>query len=253
MVKQMNIQHLQKQFGEVLTIHKPDLSSSSDSDGGDDSLDMRFHLRPELPSHVPTPETINHGLFRTMFAANDDGAEKRTKRRKAERQQPITDAPTPASSHAYPQTSRNLKILIDSPSSSKWGPDVWNYKRRILVAERPPSPSHSVGKSNSSKKQSTSSTYNSATPTQNQTSKVILSEEMVETVERTAPTKMVARTKSSHNGANNKTPSASLLQRQWMQEIALNLHSSCQQESRGEDPSSRRSSFLFALQRTRAS
>ena len=119
-----------------------------------------------------------------------------------------------------------------------------------LVDEQPSSPSHSVGKSNSSENQSTSSTYNSGTPTQNETiAKVILSEETVETVERTTPNKTLARNKSSHNGVNNKPPSTSLLQRQWMQENALNLHSSYQQESRGEDLFSRRSPFLFARRR----
>jgi hypothetical protein len=262
MVKQMNTQPLQKQFGEMITIQKPDLSSSSDSDGDDDSLlDMRFHLRPELPSHVPTPETINHGLFRTMFATDDDdeGAKQRSNRRKADRQQPITDAPTPATLHASSLTPRNLDILIASPSGSKWGSDVWNYKRRVfmteccscpsLVAEQSSSPSHSVGNSIGSKNKSISLTYNSTTCAQNKTrAKLILSEE---TVERTTPTKMVARPKSSHNVVNNKPPSASLLQRQWMQENALNLHSSCQQESRGEDLSSRRSPFMFARRRER--
>jgi hypothetical protein len=253
MLKRRESQSPQKEFGEVLTINK--------SESDDDPLDLQFDLRPELPSHVPTPRTINQGLtgIKTMFDADDDATTKRVKRNSNKRlsTKVLSTPVTPESSSDG--TTRKLKILIASPSSSKWGPDVWKSKMRdplslpplpplpSNVTKRPPSPSSApLHKSKSAKKLNTSSTKNTSTPTQNKTNvKVILSEESIETVDKSLHSTKGAKNKSFNSYLNNKGFMASPLQRRWMQENELNLYSSCQDLSATKDGvSGRRFRFM---------
>jgi len=234
-----NQQPCQKKFGELLKIQKPDEHECD--------LDLSFELLPELPSHVPTPKTINQGLgpihhqLRTLFAA-DDGAPKkrRTKRRKQQSQgaQSTTQA-APQSPHA----TKGYTMLVASPHSSKWGRDVWESKRNFL---RPPL----MNKRPSSPSDSSQSTHITALED---------SEELVNTGDDSAPIVELAKIKRKEIGndamtltpntnyhINRRTSSPSPLQRKWMQENALNLHASCQDLS--VESNSRRP-FLFRPRR----
>merc|ERR1711933_97519 len=109
----------------------PDLNSPDEqaSDQSDYSPDVRFDLRPEFPSHVPTPETINLGInhhIKTMFDGDDEKPRKRTRRqrnrKKNAKSMKLIVPPNPT---IIASTSK-MKILVASPFSTKWGSDVWN-------------------------------------------------------------------------------------------------------------------------------
>mmetsp|Transcript_20347 Transcript_20347/g.41899 ORF Transcript_20347/g.41899 Transcript_20347/m.41899 type:complete len:241 (+) Transcript_20347:112-834(+) len=227
MMRQTDVQPLQRKYGEQLTIRKPDLNASFNSSDEDNPFDIRFDLMPELPSHVPTPETIDEGLegfqrqLQTIFTA-DEGITTPTRKRTGLSQIPKTP-------HHSPHSPGAAKIVNASPNGSKWGPEIWkskmgpSFSHSSHVTKRPVSPSDPVSELRSARKQLDSS------PT---SSKLILSEEIVETVKR------------NNSPASQKTRSElPQLQRRWMEENALNLHVSCNNLCLDENPSSRRRFF----------
>ena len=237
MIGKSKIQPIEREYGEQLTIRKPDMTSTSDVVVEKDPIDRRFDLSPEHPSHVPTPATIDGGLneiqrqLQAMFTTDDGGitpAKKRSQRRKHVLSP--TNEPTPVTPDHSPYSTKATKIVIASSNGSKWGPDVWKSKMRpsfsrpTHINNQPPSPSDVVGELNNAKEQ-----FNSSKTSP----KVIMSEKVVETVER------------NNRNQNQKRYSASPLQLQWIEENALNLHSSCQNLSQHGDPSARRSRFMF--------
>ena len=129
MIKKRQIESSQKEFGELFAIHIPDLKPPDEDSlrHDEDSADFRFDLRPEFPSHVPTPDTINLGInyqIQTIFAGDDIKPKKRAKRQKN-----LEEPANPAKAEVTPTISSprsTMKILIASPSSTKWGSDVWN-------------------------------------------------------------------------------------------------------------------------------
>lgn len=131
MINSRQIESSQKQFGELFAVHVPDLNLPEEKslDNDDYCSDIRFDLRPEFPSHVPTPETINLGInyhIKTMFAGDDEKPKKRTRRRKnrKENAKPLKVVVPPAPTLSTP--TPKMKILVASPFSTKWGSDVWN-------------------------------------------------------------------------------------------------------------------------------
>jgi len=131
MINKRQIESSQKQFGELFTVQVPEsnLPDEKSFDSDDYSSDIRFDLRPEFPSHVPTPETINLGInyhIKTMFDG-DDGQPKKSTRRQRNRKKNAKSMkalglPTQTISTPTPK----MKILIASTFSTKWGSDVWN-------------------------------------------------------------------------------------------------------------------------------
>jgi len=282
MLRRRSVQQpCQKEFGALVSIHKPDLISPSSSDSDEDTVELRYDVPPELPCHVPTPETINQvrglgGFLKRDFSQDSHDTTLSSKERR--RQKLLKKAPTTASDDSVYACGK-LQILITSPVSTKWGPDIWNSlktnngkksrkglfsssKRETIDSavdgddtastprqrrrkqtkgnhKIPKSPSSPVGKSSGAE-----TGYPQTPPKIN--SKLVLSETTVETV-FVAPT--VSSNKknktSSYTNNNNKILLASPLQRKWMQENALNLNSSCQEDCDDEvRVSSRRSRFL---------
>jgi len=140
------MQSPQKKFGEQLAIQKHSIL-----DGDDHSLDLRFDLRPDFPSHVPTPETIDrvdeptsklgriqHRL-QNKFAADDDEAMNRIRtQRGKDKSPPIKSTPSTVVPSGSPLASGKLKVLITSPVGTKWGSDVWNtIKMNSHINESP--------------------------------------------------------------------------------------------------------------------
>ncbi len=248
MVRHRKTQPLEKTFGEQLTIKKPDLTSKIDIGVEGDQFDQRYVLMPELPSHIPTPATIDQGLegiqrqFETMFT-EDDGVTTPTKKRNRRKKNAKEDieqqhAPlhAPGTPDHSPYSTKALKILIASPYGSKWGPEVWkskmqrSFSRPDQANTAPPSPSSSAGESVNTRDQ-VESPINSP--------KLIMSEDAVETVER------------EYSPLNRKKHAASPLQLRWIEQNALNLHSSC--ENLHEQTSRRRSRFFRSRRRSTAS
>ncbi len=231
-MRQNQPDRLERNYGEQLTIHKPDLNASFDGNE-ENPFEIRFDLIPELPSHVPTPETIDEGLegfqrqLQTIFTA-DEGITSPTRKRTGLSSKSLTP-------HHSPQSPRAIKILIASPKSSKWGPEVWkskirpNFSRPSHVTKRPLSPSDHIGELESASDQLESPTTGS---------KLILSEEVVETVKR------------NNRPSSQQKRSALPLQRQWMEENALNLHFSCNNLDQEENYPARRHFFRPRAQRT---
>jgi len=121
--RQQQEQPRQKEFGELFTIHKPDLTNDSDlSENSDDHhqdedpFHIRFDMTPEFPSHVPTPETIDEveneqrPWIPRIFSGEDDKED---------------DIPT-ARSPITPTASRKTLSPAYSPRATRWGSDVWN-------------------------------------------------------------------------------------------------------------------------------
>lgn len=256
----------QKEFGELFAIHKP-LISPDVSESEDDPVELQYDLPPELPCHVPTPQTINQegglGAF-LKRELSSDSLDTTPSSRERRRQKLLQTAPTTATDESVYACGK-LQILITTPVSTKWGPDIWNSlktsrkgffsskraadgegsvstpkqgrRKKTRGNKRPQSPVSPIGKSNDENCPPTSPKTNA---------KLVLSEETVETM-------LVAPTVSSNNKSrtssftSNKRRRASLLQRKWMQENALNLHSSCQEDCDDEDRVlSRRSRFMRA-------
>jgi len=232
-MRQSQIEVLERSYGEQLTIHKPDFNASFDSNE-ENPFEIRFDLIPELPSHVPTPETIDEGLegfqrqLQTIFTA-DEGIIAPTRKRTGLSSKGL-------SPHHTPESTSATKIVIASPKSSKWGPEVWKSKMRPSFSrpshatKRPLSPSDHLGELQSARDQLESPPASS---------KLILSEEVVETVKRT-----------NNSPSSQRMRSALPLQRQWMEENALNLHFSCNNLDQDENISSRRRFFRPRAQRT---
>ena len=227
----------QKEFGELFTIHIPDVISPTASEESEDAFEIQFLLQPELPSHVPTPKTIDQGLahnIKNIFSADEDDYIIKRKRSKSRK----NESPTPASPSDSPSLKKTAQTVISSPNRSKWGPDVWNSKRRKffsvppIMTHRPPSPSNPFDELDNSFEQTSA--------------KLIMSEEQVETVVRPVPTTTVGTANRYHNyGTVPKKRVTSTLERRWLQENALNLHSSCRHLSHSESTSPRRSPFSF--------
>mmetsp|Transcript_21980 Transcript_21980/g.47825 ORF Transcript_21980/g.47825 Transcript_21980/m.47825 type:complete len:376 (-) Transcript_21980:413-1540(-) len=181
-----NHQHYtKKNFGERIWVHKPDLRSLSntkisDKQSGNDrrkvqqqqstnrsivELSILPMLVPELPSHVPTPKTIEtndepwtnkiedaldgiHYHIQTIFSSagdnnghhhhnNSSGSGKNNTN--TNRGKPIKNAPSPISPPESPlSTSRKSKapLTMATPlqSRTKWGPDFWQSQKSLNTA-----------------------------------------------------------------------------------------------------------------------
>jgi hypothetical protein len=133
-----------KQFGEKIVVSKPDLSRSKSI-----MLEINLDPHPELPSHVPTPDTIDdideswtnkvegvidnalggiHHHFSNIFADNNQG-----KNNNNIKYAPSFDTP-PQSPVSSGRKSIESKMLLTPPLSAstkttKWGPEIWNAKK----------------------------------------------------------------------------------------------------------------------------
>eukprot|EP00535_Pseudo-nitzschia_heimii_P004087 CAMPEP_0197182958 /NCGR_PEP_ID=MMETSP1423-20130617/7137_1 /TAXON_ID=476441 /ORGANISM="Pseudo-nitzschia heimii, Strain UNC1101" /LENGTH=237 /DNA_ID=CAMNT_0042633467 /DNA_START=23 /DNA_END=733 /DNA_ORIENTATION=+ len=124
-----HIESPQKEFGELFTIHMPDLQSPNNNSlrQDEDSASLQFGLLPELPSHIPTPQTINLGInyrLQTIFTGDDTKPKKRTKREKTLEKSANSTEVEGKPTISLPTS--NMNISIASPSSTKWGSDIWN-------------------------------------------------------------------------------------------------------------------------------
>jgi len=270
----------QKEFGALVSIHKPDLISPSSSDSDEDTVELRYDLAPELPCHVPTPETINQvrglGSFLKRDFSHDSHDTTTLSSKERRRKKLLKKAPNTASDDSVYACGK-MQILITSPVSTKWGPDIWNSlktnngkksrkglfsssKRETIDSavdgdstvstprqgrrkqmkggnKIPKSPSSPVGKSSGAE-----TGYPQTPPKIN--SKLVLSETTVETV-FVAPTVVSNKKNKTSSYTNNKILLASPMQRKWMQGNALNLNSSCREDCGDEGRvSSQRSRFL---------
>ncbi len=253
MVRPSKIQPLEKEFGELLTIKTPDFTPKKKVKigvKGRSLFDQRYELSPELPSHIPTPATIDQGLegiqrqFETMLTEDDGVTTSSTPRRKSYKfkknaqeliKQQHAPLHSPRSPDPSPYSTKAARVIISSPYGSKWGPEVWKSKMRLPFSDTvdaktaPPSPSSSSDESANTRDQVESP---GGSP------KLIVSEDTVETVER------------GNRQLNRKKYAASPLQLQWIEQNALNLHSSCEDSCRDDQTSSRRSRFFRSRTRT---
>ncbi|OEU06651.1 hypothetical protein FRACYDRAFT_254204 [Fragilariopsis cylindrus CCMP1102] len=133
-----------KQFGEKIVFSKPDVSRSK-------SILHEINLdphHPQLPSHVPTPDTIDdvdepwtskvegvidnalggiHHHFSNIFSDNNQG-----KNNNIIKYAPSFDTPSQSPVSLGKKTLKS-KLLLTPPISSstkttKWGPEIWNAK-----------------------------------------------------------------------------------------------------------------------------
>jgi len=209
-----------KRFGPQVPIHRPELSSSSEFgrnsilEGDDDPMDIQFDLRPKLPSHVPTPETIDrmdepllYHLQTLLFAGDADNSNEGTNSETKERRNIKNIPPAPVTPNESPVTSSGRKLLRRTPST-KWGPDVWKSLKSSNNSINS-NQSNSTGDCSSTKSISSCESFEEINDSANPDAKwrdiPVLPEVTVKT--------------KSNNGS--KTP----LQRQWIQENTLNLHS----------------------------
>jgi hypothetical protein len=134
-----------KQFGENIVVSKPNVSRSKSI-----LLEIDLDPHPQLPSHIPTPDTIDdideawtskvegvidnalggiHHHFSNIFADNDNNQGKNNNNIKYA---PSFDTP-PQSPVACGKKSIKSKLLLTPQSSSakttKWGPEIWNAKK----------------------------------------------------------------------------------------------------------------------------
>ena len=223
--RQQQEQPRQKEFGELFTIHKPDLTTDSDSSENsddhhqdEDPFHIRFDMTPEFPSHVPTPETIDkveneqRPWIPRIFSGEDDNEDD------------ITTARSPMT----PTASRKTLSPAYSPRATRWGSDVWNPEVWNLLR--------------TNTFESTSSTDSSLD--NDAGSFVSIRPEIVnlrDTMVRNKLRLMKRRTNQSppspiHTDPNDDNDDdtewsrcASPLQKKWMKQNALNLYSSCQQ------------------------
>jgi hypothetical protein len=142
--QQVHHKNQQKQFGEnIAAAKKPDSIRLSE-------LDINLNPHPELPSHVPTPATIDdidelwtnkvegvidnalggiHHHFTNIFADNNQGKNNNIKHY-------VTSFDTPPQSPVSTgKKSIRSKLVLTPPSASsstktsKWGPEIWNAKK----------------------------------------------------------------------------------------------------------------------------
>ena len=161
--------HPKKNFGEKISIHKPDSDEKSGNDRRKTQQQQRSNrnvvelsvvpmLVPELPSHVPTPKTIEtnlepwtnkiedalggiHHHIQTIFSsAGDDNNihhqhnNSSGKNNYTNRGKPIKYSPSPNTPPESPlSTSRKSKVTLTmttpTQSKTKWGPDFWNSQK----------------------------------------------------------------------------------------------------------------------------
>lgn len=154
-----------KEFGELVSIHTPNQSNTpssihraslSDNHNEPATLSPKHPqsrlLLPQLPSHVPTPETIesnddhwssgnhhalggiHHHLQTMIFAGDKDREDDDEYHREID----IKYAPSLITPPESPVATSNRKTLkIDTPlshsehstKSTRWGPDFWKLKK----------------------------------------------------------------------------------------------------------------------------
>lgn len=147
----------QKEFGELVpATKKPDLSLLSASEVRRKlvlELEVNLDPRPELPSHVPTPETIDdidndepwtnkvegvldnaldgiHHHFSNVFdhtPENDDQTKNKMHNLNVIKYAPSFE--TPPQSPVSSKKTKSKLLLTPPMTKTKWGPEVWNAKK----------------------------------------------------------------------------------------------------------------------------
>lgn len=257
MVRNSKIQPLEKEFGEQLSIKTPDFTPKKTVTigargrslfEGCSLFDQKYELSPELPSHIPTPATIDQGLegiqrqFENMWTEDDGVTTTPRRRRKSKLKknaQELIDQQhvplhSPGTPDPSPYSTKAARVIVTSQYGSKWGPEVWKSKLRLPFADAPTAPPSPSDSSDESVNTRDSVESPGGSP------KLIVSEDTVGIVEReTRPLR-------------KKKYAASPLQLQWIEQNALNLHSSCDDSGRDDQPSSRRSRFFRSRAKTTA-